>query len=75
MPPYQLSMIMKSAGMFENLGKTFMPFVAGLHMVEASKQNYARTGPSGGSKVGVRSRGLFGGARPTPLPEGARRVR
>lgn len=75
MPPYKLSMIMKSAGMFENLGKTFMPFVAGLHMVEASKQIYARTGPGGGSKVAVRSRGLFGGARPTPMPEGARRVR
>jgi len=74
MPPYKTSMILKSASTFESLGKTFLPFVAGLHMVEASKQIYARTGPSGGSKVAVRSRGLFGGARPTPVPEGAGRV-
>lgn len=74
MPPYKVQMVMKSAGLFERLGKTFMPFVAGLHMVEASKQIYARPPHSGGSKVAVRARGLFGGTRPAAVPEGAGRL-
>ncbi len=74
MPPYKLSMLMKSAGWFEYLGKTFMPFAAGVHMVEVSKQVYARPIDGGGSKVRVRGRGLFGGLRPTPaLSKGSAR--
>jgi SAM-dependent methyltransferase len=61
MPPYKSSMLMKSAGTFEYMGRSFLPFAAGMHMVEASKQIYARPTDQGGSKVSVRGRGLFGG--------------
>lgn len=60
MPPYKATMFLKSAGLFEYLGRRMMPFGAGVHMVEASKQLYARPTISGGSRVSVRGRGLFG---------------
>lgn len=68
MPPYKSSSLMKSAGWFEYLGKTFLPFAAGVHMVEVSKQIYARPNDGGGSKVRVRGRGMFGGLRPATAP-------
>lgn len=53
MPPVKSSMLMKSAGMIEDMGKVFLPFAAGVHMVEVSKQLYASNNRGGGSKVGV----------------------
>lgn len=64
MPPFKSSMIIKSAGWFEYWGKNYMPFVSGVHMVEASKQIFARANDGGGSKVQVRGRRVFGGLRP-----------
>ena len=44
---------MKSLRWFERFGQRFLPFGAGVHIVEVSKQLYADARPSGGSKVGV----------------------
>lgn len=65
MPPVKSSLIFKSAGIIERFGQRFMPFGAGVHMVEATKQIYARVGPDGGSKVTVRGRTFM--PRPVPL--------
>ncbi|HBR70082.1 MAG TPA: class I SAM-dependent methyltransferase, partial [Rhodospirillaceae bacterium] len=35
MPPIRFSPVLKSAGVFESLGKSYLPFGAGVHMVEA----------------------------------------
>jgi Methylase involved in ubiquinone/menaquinone biosynthesis len=58
MPPLKQGFILKSARLFENLGQTAFPMVAGVHIVEASKQLYARINTSSGSKVTVRGRGF-----------------
>ena len=60
MPPIKAGFILKSAGAFERLGQ-ILPIGAGVHMVEASKQLYARATPSSGSKV-------LSGARLIPKP-------
>ncbi|MAE51423.1 MAG: methyltransferase [Micavibrio sp.] len=75
MPPYKSSLLMKSARTVEGLGKTFLPFVAGLHMVEVSKQVYARPNTPSGNKAPV-TRGvrLFGG-KVGPVPDGAGRIK
>lgn len=65
MPPVKSSLIFKSAGFCEYMGQNYMPFGAGLHIVEATKQLYARAGPSGGSRVTVRGRTFL--PRPVPL--------
>ena len=46
----------KSLRWFERFGQRFLPFGAGVHIVEVSKQLYADARPSGGSKVGVGKR-------------------
>jgi SAM-dependent methyltransferase len=69
MPPYKSTLLLKSAGAFEYTGKTFLPFAAGVHMIEASKQLYARSDSGGGSKVPVGRRRLVTG-RPVLAPEG-----
>lgn len=74
MPPYKSTMLMKSAGMFERYGQTLLPFAAGLHMVEASKQIYARPSIPSGNKAPVttgRGRAL-GGMRPASAYNGSR---
>lgn len=68
MPPYKSSFLMKSAGTFEYLGRSILPFVAGVHMVEASKQIYARNAPGGGSKIAVKDHGFLGG-KPATEPD------
>jgi SAM-dependent methyltransferase len=68
MPPLRYSPALKSAGFFETTGRSFFPFIAGVHMIEASKQLYARAG-DGGAKVRVRGRGLLG-VKPLPVPQG-----
>lgn len=65
-PPVERSFILKAAGMWEQTGRKLLPIVAGVHMVEVSKQLYARVGPSSGSKVSARVRGIL-------LPEPATR--
>ena len=59
MPPLQYSLFLKSAGLFERVGRTAFPIVAGVHLVEASKQIYASADKGSGSKVRVRGRGIF----------------
>ncbi len=59
MPPIRFSLVLKSAGMFESLGKSYLPFGAGVHMVEASKQLYAHADRGSGSRVHVRGRGVL----------------
>ncbi len=66
MPPLKYSPVLKSAGMFEKLGRSVLPFACGVHMVEASKQLYARSDMGGGSKVTVRRRAFI----PRPIPQG-----
>ncbi len=56
MPPVKFTLALKFAGAFERMGRTFLPFVAGVHMVEASKQLYARPDKGAGSKARVRGR-------------------
>lgn len=69
MPPYKSAMLMKSAGIFERYGQKFLPFAAGVHMVEASKQIYARPMNPRGNKAPVtRAKPLFAG-KPAPKPE------
>ena len=69
MPPFKSKMLIKSSRAFEYAGKNFLPFVAGVHMVEASKQIYARSPDQGGAKVPVKGRGVFG-AKPKPAVDG-----
>ena len=58
-PPVQYSPFLKSAGFFERMGRTIVPIVCGVHIVEASKQVYASANRGSGSKVTVRGRGVF----------------
>lgn len=51
-PPMPDSPIMmKSANVIERLGASFLPFVAGLHIVEVSKQIYANVDKTGGGSA------------------------
>jgi SAM-dependent methyltransferase len=68
MPPIKYSLLFKSAAVFERIGRIIMPFLAGVHMVEASKQLYATPTKGTGSKVRVRGRGFI----PRPVPQGFR---
>lgn len=69
-PPIRLSMAMRSAGAIEYLGKSMIPLVSGVHIVEASKQLYAGVDKTGsGSAVLAKTRELFGG-RPVAIPRG-----
>ena len=66
MPPVKFSLILKSSGLFERVGKTAFPFLAGVHMVEASKQLYAKANRGTRARVTARTRGFV----PRPVPEG-----
>lgn len=59
MPPVEYPPILKFAPTFERIGKSAFPIVAGVHMIEASKQLYARADSGNGSVVRVRGRGLI----------------
>ncbi len=59
MPPVAYPPFLKLAGTFERIGKTAFPIVAGVHIVEASKQLYARADKGSGSAVRVRGRGVL----------------
>lgn len=65
MPPYKSSMFIKSAHLFERYGQALLPFAAGLHMVEASKQIYARyDSPSGNRAPVTKGRRILPGMQP-----------
>ena len=66
MPPLKFAPLLKSAGFFENTGRKYFPFGCGVHMVEATKQVYAKAGPGAGAKVTVRRRSFS----PRPVPGG-----
>lgn len=59
MPPMKYSLVLKSSGLFERMGKSYLPFGAGVHMVEASKQLYAQADKGSGSRVRASGRGIF----------------
>jgi SAM-dependent methyltransferase len=65
-PPIKYSLFLKSAGVYEQIGRRFLPVMAGVHIVEASKQLYARADHGSGSRVMVRGRRFF----PRPATQG-----
>jgi len=65
MPPVKFSLFLQSAKVFERIGQNYMPFAAGVHMVEATKQLYARADHGSGARVTVRRR-VFA---PKPIPQ------
>jgi SAM-dependent methyltransferase len=67
MPPLKYSLALKSAGAFERVGRTILPFMAGVHMVEASKQLFGSVDRGAKSRVIVRGRGFL----PRPVSQGA----
>lgn len=66
-PPMQYSLIIKSSGFFEKMGRTIIPIVSGVHMIEASKQIYAGVDKGTGSKAPV-TPSFLGGGRPPAVP-------
>ncbi len=61
--------MMKSAHLIERFGKNVLPFAAGVHIIEASKQVYARMDDNGsGSAVLSKTKGLLG-AKPQAIPQ------
>ena len=56
MPPIAYPPFLKLANALEKIGKTAFPIVAGVHMVEASKQLYARADKGSGSAIVTRGR-------------------
>ncbi len=54
MPPISYPPILKLAPLFEGIGQSILPFVAGVHIVEVSKQLYAKADKGTGSKVSAR---------------------
>ena len=69
-PPLRWGAMMRSAAMFEYIGKSMIPMVGGVHIVEASKQIYAGVDKSGsGSGVLAKTREMLGG-KPVAVPQG-----
>ena len=65
MPPARFSLALKSADIFERIGRKISPFIAGVHMVEVSKQLYAMPRNGEGSKIHARDRVFV----PKPVPQ------
>lgn len=63
--------MMKSAHAIERWGRNLLPFVAGVHMVEASKRVYARIDDKGsGSPVLAKTKEILSGAgKPAATPQ------
>ena len=59
LPPLKYTFSLKLAGWIERVGRKILPFGAGVHIVEASKQLYATADRGSGSPVRVRGRGIF----------------
>ncbi len=61
--------MMKASRVIERMGNTFLPFVAGVHIVEFSKQIYARADQGGsGSAVVTKTKQMLG-AKPAVAPQ------
>ncbi len=60
MPPLKYSFVLRAANICEKMGSTILPIVSGVHMVEASKQLYARADKGSGLGARVRGRGVLG---------------
>lgn len=59
-PPLRWRWVVRMASTLERIGPFLFPALAGVHMVEASKQIYAGVDVSGGgAKATVRGRGIF----------------
>lgn len=62
--------MLKASRMMERMGRSFIPFVAGVHIVEFSKQVYARAGDSGtGSAVVTKAKQVLSG-KTKPVQQG-----
>lgn len=63
--------IMRSAHLIERFGQSILPFVAGVHLVEVSKQVYARAdqGGSGAAVLAKTKEFLSGGGKPSTIPQ------
>lgn len=70
-PPWRRRTIIGAAETFEKIGPYMMPGMAGLHMIEASKQLYA-IDPPGGSRIKIRERQLI--PSPVQVNHGIRRI-
>lgn len=66
MLPLKWSFFLKSARFMERFGQKYLSVGGGVHMVEATKQLYARADTGSGSRVTVRGRGFV----PVPAPQG-----
>lgn len=67
LPPLKMTLLLKSARWLERFGPMILPFVSGVHIVEASKQVFARVDRGSRSRVKIRGRGSFVGR---PVPQG-----
>lgn len=65
-PPLRWTPVLKAAHFLEENCARYFPFAPGMHMVEASKQIYARVSPGTGSKVPVGGKILL----PKPVAQG-----
>ncbi len=70
-PPLKYSLFLKSAHFYERMGRTFLPIVAGVHMVEMSKQLYARPDVPSGLRERIKARAFETKSKAKPLPGGA----
>ncbi len=59
LPAVKSSLFLKSAGLFERVGRSVAPVAAGVHMVEASKQLYASVNKGSGVRARSRERGIL----------------
>jgi SAM-dependent methyltransferase len=66
MPPVKFAPVLRSAELFERMGRKFLPIPPGVHMVEATKQIYGRIDTAKGKRVMVRGRAFV----PRPAPQG-----
>lgn len=70
-PPLRWQAVMRSSALIERIGRTTFPIIAGVHIVEASKQVYASIDKKGtGSPVFVKTKEIFAGGKATPVPQG-----
>lgn len=71
MPPIDGSpVILRSAKLFEKMGGTILPFVAGVHIVEVRKRVYASVDRTGGGSAVLAKTKEFLGAKKKPAPQG-----
>lgn len=69
MPPLRVSFVMRSAMLLEKVGQNILPFMSGIHIIEASKQVYAGVDKKGsGTPVFVRTREILSG-KPATVPQ------